>query len=130
MLTHLLFAVAIILTASPVDETIRSYGGGDGTWEVVEMNGVPFDGTATLSFPKAGQVAGKGPCNNYMASMIVPYPWFEVGPIAATRMACPDLMLESAYFEALQSATLSKAAEGLLILSNDDGEVLVFKPAE
>lgn len=130
MLTHLLFAAAIILTASPVDETIRSYGGGDGTWQVVEMNGVPFEGDATLSFPKAGQVAGKGPCNRYTASMIVPYPWFEVGPIAATRMACPDLTLESAYFEALQSATLSKVAEGQLILSNDDGEVLVFKPAE
>tara|TARA_R110002094_G_scaffold100763_7_gene100871 strand:+ start:2397 stop:2789 length:393 start_codon:yes stop_codon:yes gene_type:complete len=130
MLTHLLFAAAIILTASPADETIRSYGGGAGTWQVVEMNGTPFTGTATLSFPKAGQIAGQAPCNRYVAEMIVPYPWFEVGPIAATRMACPELDQEAVFFKALEAATLSEVQGGLLILSDDAGDVLVFKPAE
>lgn len=49
----------------------------------------------TIGFPEPGQTAGQAPCNRWFA------PWsgtvgdLFIGPIAATRMACPELPLEA-----------------------------------
>lgn len=127
---RLLVACALLvvsLAACRSDETVRAYGGADQVWTLKELNGAHFPTTATLTFPKAGEISGQGPCNRYFGAMTSPYPWFNAGPIGSTRMACPDLAVETAFLTALEAATISEVAGDTLILSNTDGLEMVFK---
>lgn len=121
---------AVALIGCQGDETVRAYGGEGRTWLLAEINGNAFPARATLTFPKTGEIAGEGPCNSYSAEMAVPYPWFETGPIAATRRACPDLAAETDFLEGLARASLSEVAGDTLILSDPDGFSMVFKAAD
>lgn len=119
--------LSLVLSACFADETVRGYGGADMTWRLVELNGKKFNATVTLTFPEKGRIAGQGPCNGYSGSMTAPYPWFKTGPIAATKRACPDLAAESVFFNALGKATLSEVFDGTLMLSTEEGTLMVFK---
>ncbi len=118
------------LSACRKDETVRAYGGGDRTWTLKILNDAPFPATATLTFPKAGEIAGQGPCNRYFGAMTVPYPWFDAGPIGSTRMACPDMEAEGVFLAALEAATLSEVLGDVMILSNTDGLEMVFNASD
>ena len=124
------FAALILLTlvsACQADETVRAYGAADRIWTLADINEQPFDANATLTFPGNDTIAGKAPCNRYSASITVPYPWFEVGPIRATKVACPDLQKEAEYLKSLQQVTLSEVLGNVLILSTSEGQNMVFK---
>jgi heat shock protein HslJ len=123
----LLLLASLVLSACYGDETVRAYGAADKVWTLIELRDTRFTATATLSFIEKGRIAGKAPCNNFNASQDAPYPWFNVGPIASTRMACPEMAAEHAFFEALSEATVSEVLGDTLILSNDDGVLLTFK---
>ena len=120
----------VVLTACRKDETVRAYGAGDRTWTLKLLNDAPFPATATLTFPKEGEIAGQGPCNRYFGAMTVPYPWFETGPIGSTRMACPDLEVETVFFKALEAVTLSEVLGEVMILSNTEGLEMVFNASD
>lgn len=120
-----LLATLPVLAACRGDETVAAYGGGQ-TWVLQELDGAAFPARATLAFPAPGRIAGMAPCNSYSAAMTVPYPWFETGPLAVTRQACPDLAAETAFLTALQSMAYSEVSGRLLILSNDAGREMVF----
>lgn len=122
-----LMIVLFLIAACRQDESVRAYGAADKIWRLIELNERPFAAKATLTFPEAGRIAGTAPCNSYSGSMTVPYPWFEVGLIAATKRACPDLAAETAFFNALDAATLSEVQNKILILSNTDGLSMVFQ---
>ena len=124
-----LFLVGFI-PACQADETVAGYGGSEKTWVLAELDGASFSASATMTFPEPGRVAGKAPCNNYSGEMSVPYPWFEVGPLMATRMACPDLDQEVAFFAALSEMTLAEVLGDILILRNDAGREMVFKSGD
>ncbi len=109
------------------DETVAAYGGADKVWRVVEIDGVPFGENATLTFPASGQIAGDGPCNGYSAEMTAPYPWFDAGPILATKKLCPDAASETLYFEALENVSLSEVLRDTMILSTPEGRSIIFK---
>ena len=109
------------------DETVAGYGGAGQVWELTGIDGTAFSATATVTFPEPGKIAGKAPCNSYTGKMDAPYPWFETGPLAATRMACPDLEAETMFFTALGEMSQSEAAGEILILSNEAGREMVFK---
>lgn len=130
MFAHLLYAMAFIMLASETDQTVRAYAGADSVWTLVELRGAPFTATATMEFPQAAVITGIAPCNSYRAALTVPYPWFNSGPIAATRRACPDLQSEAAFFKALEAATLSEVRDDTLILSDEDNVLLIFKAAD
>ena len=124
------FAALILLTlvsACQADETVRTYGAADRIWTLTEINGQHFDADATLTFPGNDTIGGKAPCNQYSASMTVPYPWFKAGPIRATKIACPDLQKEAEYLKNLQQMTLSEVLGNVLILSTSEGQNMVFK---
>ena len=126
----LILTAALPLAACYGDETLRAYGAADQVWRVTELSGEPYPADATLTFPKEGHIEGSAPCNRYSATMSVPYPWFKAGPIAATKRACPDVQAETEYFQALRAARLSEVLGDTLILSADDGVLLVFKSDE
>lgn len=115
------------IPACQADETLRAYGAADQLWVLTEIDGQPFLASATLTFPDEGTIAGNAPCNGYSASMSVPYPWFEVGPILSSKRACPSLAAETEFFDALESMTLSEVLGDVLILSTVEGRKMVFK---
>ena len=109
------------------DETVSGYASPGATYRLVEVSGAPFAARATITFPEEGQVAGEAPCNRWSAAQNVPYPWFELGPVAATRRACPGLEAEGLFFSMLGKMSLAEVQGPVLILSNDVGAEMVFE---
>ncbi|MFB1024000.1 MAG: META domain-containing protein [Octadecabacter sp.] len=121
----LLIPLAFLNTCAG-DESIAGYVDPSAEYHLVEIDGEAINLRATITFPSAGEVVGQAPCNRYFATQTVPYPWFSLDGIGATRMACPDMAAETAFFTALQDMTLSEASGDTLILSNSDGRQMVF----
>ena len=96
-------------------------------YRLTTLNGVPFTASATLDLSTPGKISGDAPCNRYFADQTAPYPWFDAGPIGATRRACPDLAAETAYLTALAAMEFAETLGDTLILSNSDGAELVFQ---
>ncbi|MGY3438240.1 MULTISPECIES: META domain-containing protein [unclassified Marinovum] len=119
-----------LLAACDSDETLTAYGAAETTWALQSLNGAPYPATATLTFPEPGRLAGQAPCNSFSGSHSAPYPWFDAGPLATTRRACPDLAAETAFLSALDAMTLAEVQGNTLILSNDTGGELVFRATE
>lgn len=123
----ILAAFFAICTGCGPDETISGYANRSAVYELQSINGTPVTTSATISFPGEGTVSGNGPCNQYRAEQSAPYPWFELGPIAATRRACPDLAKEQAFFEALATMTIAEVSGPFLLLTNETGAELAFQ---
>lgn len=130
MLRLVLVGGLLGLSQCGTDETIAGYGAADQVWALTEIDGATYAATATVTFPETGKIAGKAPCNTFSGKMDAPYPWFETGPLAATRMACPNLDAESAFLTALGEMSLSEVSGDTMILSNDTGREMVFKASE
>jgi len=122
-----ILTVTLLTSACQADETITAFSAVDGPYVLMSLDAEPLgSGTATLDVSQAGRVSGKGPCNSYSAEQKAVYPWFELGPIMSTRMACPDLDSETVYFKALSEMTLAETQDGVLVLYNTDGREMVF----
>ena len=109
------------------DETISGYADPKAIYRLVEIDGAPFTPRATIAFPEEGEARGEAPCNRWSATQSVPYPWFEIGPVATTRRACPDLDAEVQFLSALEQMALAEVLGKVLILSNDAGREMVFE---
>ncbi len=61
---------------------------------------------ATLAFPEAGKVAGKGSCNRFFGPAAISGYTIKFGPLASSRMACPEAVMnqEWKYLDDLQKA--------------------------
>ena len=116
-----------LLILGCADETISGYADPTAVYRLAEIDGSSFGPRATIGFGIAGKAAGVAPCNAWSADQSAPYPWFEIGPVAATRRACPDLEAEVRFFQALNQMTLAEVQGDLLILSNDAGSEMVFE---
>lgn len=99
----------------------------DTAFTLKKVNGSAIDYSANIRFLPDGKVAGSAPCNRYFSVNKVPYPWFELGPIGSTKMACPELQHESAFLKALARMTLAEVSGNVLLLSNDADESLEFR---
>lgn len=102
----------------------------DGTsWRLVELGEnqpVADDIEIVLSFT-GDQISGNGSCNNYTSDFTLSddNPFIVTfGPIAATQMACADPAgsQESAYFSALDAATIWGYDVGNLVISYGEGQ--------
>ena len=118
-------ACVTILNACGPDETVSAYAA-DTAYSLDGIGGIPFGARATMVFFD-GTVSGEGPCNRYSAPLSVPYPWFQLGPVTATRRACPDLEAEARFFGALSEMQFAEAQGNVLILSNEAGQEMVFR---
>ncbi|MCW5623282.1 MAG: META domain-containing protein [Burkholderiales bacterium] len=92
-------------------------------WRLVELNGTPVkvEGTRapSLMFGNDGRVSGSGGCNRLMGTYTANDAKLTFGPLAGTKMACPDLELETSFLKAL-NATAGWTIEGSR-LSLQDG---------
>ncbi|HEU4953297.1 MAG TPA: META domain-containing protein [Gemmatimonadales bacterium] len=68
--------------------------------------GVIDDARATLEFPSVGKVAGRGSCNRFFGTVEVTGDRIKFSPLGATRMACPEAVMdqETRYLKQLQAA--------------------------
>lgn len=122
----LILSLALSLSACLKDETISGQTSGIDTWVLQSLNDTPVSSRITLKFPTEGRIIGKAPCNSYSAAQTAPLPWFEAGPITATKKACSDLASEMLYFEVLAKMTLIELRKTSLLLTNDAGQSLQF----
>ncbi len=124
---RLFLALPIILSACLKDETVSGYADSEATYVLEELDGAAFAARATISFPKPGSVRGLGPCNRYSADQKAPYPWLDLGPIAATRATCADVAQETLFFKALAQMSQIEALDDLIILRSDGDREMVFR---
>jgi heat shock protein HslJ len=79
-----------------------------GEWLLEDLAGSGvMDGIqATLTFPEPGKIAGNGSCNRFFGPAEISGDTIKLGPLASTRMACPDPVMnqEMKYLAALQAA--------------------------
>lgn len=122
-----IFLLTLTMTACQADETISGYADPDAVWVLTELNGQTPQSKITLTFPEKGKIAGRAPCNRYFGAQTKPLPWFETGPIASTKMACPSLDEEAQYFQTLEKSTLAEVGKTTLILSDETGPLLTYK---
>lgn len=112
------------------DETVTAYGAADRVWTLGLINDTRVDASLTIQFGEAGHVSGTGPCNRFSSRNVVPYPWFELDPIASTKRACDALAKEQEYFGLLQIMRQSEVVGDVLILRADTGEEMLFTTSD
>lgn len=107
------------------------------SWKLIELTGKPVvasegSNEVVLTFNGAEKmIYGKAPCNNFFAS----YSLFkeanniEIGPIGATRMACPDMELEMQFTTALSKVVRVKIEGGKLLMLDAEGELMALLEA-
>lgn len=120
-------AMLLALSFCAPDETVSGYADPDARYLLERLDGGPPPARLELRLPGPGRAEGSGPCNAFSAEQRAPYPWFELGPIAATRRGCPELEAEAELFAALGEMGLAEVAGPVLILSNTEGREMLFR---
>jgi heat shock protein HslJ len=93
---------------------------------------VASDTRLHLRFEVDGKLNGNGGCNSFFGSYTLGESGIDIGPIGATRMACPEpqMELEAKFFLALQKAEKIESRANRLVLSDNTGvELAVFEEA-
>lgn len=118
------FLLALGLPADA--QSLDALAGPETVWVLDAIDGVAFEASATLSFAEAGSVSGDGPCNSYSGTVSGTAQAFTVGPLAVTRMACPDLDAETNFTTALARMTKAEMTDSGLILTGPKGHQMLF----
>jgi heat shock protein HslJ len=100
-------------------------------WHLVGLEGQDITWEASLRFD-GDKVTGKAPCNRFFGTNTATLPAIGFGAMGATKMACPDLAAEDAFFAALQAMQRSELDQGHLYLIEPEGRIMEFAkdPAE
>jgi heat shock protein HslJ len=111
------------------------------SWEVIGYNNgkqavtsVLAGTTLTAEFGKDGSLTGNSGCNTYNGTYTVTGDQIEIGPLATTRMACPQEIMdqETLYLAALQTAATYRVEGSGMELRTKDGALAAnfrVKPA-
>lgn len=73
---------------------------------------------ATLAFPEAGKIAGRGSCNRFFGSAAISGHTIKFSGMGSTKMACPEAVMkqEDKYLAALQAAERFEPKDGSLLI--------------
>jgi len=77
-----------------------------------------------------GKMYGYAGCNNIQGAIIVTKESIAFGPIASSRMACPDMQLENKLLSILSGNTLKYKINGLRLTLSDEVNDLTFKKVD
>lgn len=99
-------------------------------WQLRVLDGADYTAAAILQLHPDGRLSGRAPCNSFASMVTIEGIRFRIGPIRATRMACPDLREEQAFFSALAEMTTIQTDGDTLSLSNAKERYMVFTPAD
>ncbi len=126
-------SVSIVLCACAQTNAGGEPGGPpalEGSWQVedIDNQGMIDSAMVAVEFGADGRVSGRGGCNRYGGEYAYAESVVSFGALAATKMACaPALMdLETKFFNRLQGELgVETAADGALVLSDDEGRILM-----
>lgn len=120
---------------------LRGMGSGQGTmpvtvemlassaWRPERLAEMPLDAATAMrvQFEQDGTLSGHGGCNRFTGGFQIVDEVLKIGPLGATRMACPEpaMSFEIAFLDALESVTMAEAHNGRIILKNASGDALV-----
>lgn len=116
------------------DTTLAGCGGdprallsGVESWSVESLAGEPVlpETEVTLAFDAADRLAGSAGCNRFTGSYAISGEGLSIGPVAATRMACPEPIMaqEMRLFELLEAVVSFDIGEdGSLSLVTREGD--------
>lgn len=95
-------------------------------WLLDSLRGAPVTTPVSLNFTDQ-RVEGVAPCNRYFGAYAraATGDGLSIGPVAATRRACPDLALEDAFLGALTDAAALRIAGATLILLDEDSNEIM-----
>jgi heat shock protein HslJ len=79
-----------------------------------------------VEFTADRHVQGSGGCNRFTGTFMESGETLKIGPLAATRMACPPeiMQLENAFFQMLAATKRAEIIERDLVLRDEDGAEL------
>lgn len=78
-----------------------------------------------VAFKAEGEVIGHGGCNRFFGSYVQDGQALSFGPLASTRMACPDMSSEYNFLETLKNTRTVEATHLKLVLKDEAGETLM-----
>jgi heat shock protein HslJ len=112
-------------TASSADDLLGK------KWDLSELNGSPltldamFPGKPYLVFEERNRIAGNLGCNGFGGNLeFKGNNEIKISEIVATKMACPNLKVEQAFLEALNTTKSFHVENNTLMLSNENQEVI------
>lgn len=94
-------------------------------WHLVGLEGQEVAFTAQITF-EDNRFSGRAPCNRFFGENSAALPELSIQAIGATKMACPDLAAESAFFEALEAMQRAEVDQGHLYLIGPEGRIMEF----
>src|SRR5262245_45245506 len=119
-------AMALLLpacaSAEPEGPLPSDLAGTDWTAKTVAGQPVPDDIAVTLQFA-ADRISGRSGCNRYAGPIRVVDGKLDIGPLVATRMACPppQMAMETAFLAALTRAERFSRDNSALVLHSAGG---------
>ncbi len=101
----------------PEDELLNN------EWIVTSIDGLdsPFTGRVTLRFSTdPNTVSGRAACNMFTAGYNLGENSITFDQVASTKMMCPDINTETAFFSALRKVTSYRLQDGNLIFLENE----------
>jgi heat shock protein HslJ len=99
------------------------------SWKLVELNGAPFTANAVATLTEDGRITGQAPCNAYTADYEGHWPNLTFEPTSRTRMACPELDAENAFFAALGKVSHAEMLPDALMLTGPETSLRLVRAA-
>ncbi len=105
-------------------------------WMLVTLDGKKIEIGAGSEHPsmelhlKDGKIIGTGGCNRFTGSVTFHKDKMAIGLLAATRMACPEMSLESAFFEAISDNSYSYVLDNNQLVLSNTSHQLVFQKTD
>jgi heat shock protein HslJ len=92
----------------------------------VDDEAVPADSGMFVFFEVDGSIRGHGGCNRFFGSLELTDDGLSIGPLGATRMACPEPIMEReiAFMSALQSMSDFAIGDFGLRIIDDQGSIV------
>ncbi len=129
-LTAVIGSVVVIAGSAPGAEPAAELSGTTWRADDIDGRGVIDFLQSTITFDADGRVSGRAGCNRYTGTWTLDGARIEMGPFAATRMACPEAVMdqESRFLEALDAVERIENRHGLLYLYAGEATRLRLSP--
>lgn len=99
-------------------------------WQLVQLRGrsvTPEEGRFFLVFGKGGGISGAGACNRITGEFSEEQGVLRIGPLATTRMSCPDLAREREFTAAVEATNRYEMDGPMLLFFSGDELQAVFQ---
>ena len=135
IITCLVFITSACSTIKKADKSFVDNRINNIAWAVISFKGHglhPEDfpnGAPTVIFNmQDGKINGNDGCNSFMGLANYTKEYIKPGPIASTKMACPNATIQSDFYEVLASDKITyKLVNDVLRLYVNDAEVMALK---